>query len=230
MIYIRVGVEIFQKRSQLRAIGGNGSETLTSMSADPKSEPFTGIRTTEVEVTHDPCKGATIDSPASPAQVYGGQEKLLKNQEYSISISAHDHRLPPTPRAGLFPKMPSSMDKVKWAYTKCAMLFAISILITWIPASVNRVYGLRYPTKPSFVLNIGSALVLPLQGFWNSVIYFTTSFSICKNCWADIRSRKDGHGFRMLEIVHMRGRWAKESDSMVELSTSRSQRSMGDSF
>ena len=36
---------------------------------------------------------------------------------------------------------------------------AASILITWVPASINRVYGLRYPTDPSYVLNVMSAIV-----------------------------------------------------------------------
>ena len=60
------------------------------------------------------------------------------------------------------------------------------------------------------------------------MIYFTTSLSICKSCLANFRSRKEGNGFRVLEIVHMGGKRVKESDSMVELSTSRSQRSTGD--
>jgi len=123
------------------------------------------------------------------------------------------------------------MDKVKWSYTKVAMLFAISILVTWVPASVNRIYGLRYPSDPSFVLNIGSALVLPLQGFWNTVIYFTTSLSVCKGIWARFRGRMeiDAGKSGMLGIVHL-GRRDKETDSMVELSSPRDDGSGRDSF
>jgi hypothetical protein len=123
------------------------------------------------------------------------------------------------------------MDKVKWSYTKVAMLFAISILVTWVPASVNRIYGLRYPSDPSFVLNIGSALVLPLQGFWNTVIYFTTSLSVCKGIWARFRGRMETDAGKsgMLGIVYL-GRRDKETDSMVELSTHRDDASGRDSF
>lgn len=119
------------------------------------------------------------------------------------------------------------MDKIKWAYTKCAMLFATSILITWVPATVNRVYGLRYPESPSFALNIGSAIVLPLQGFWNTVIYFATSLSICTNVWVRFRSRKQPGGFAVLhgaQYMEQRQRCGNErvedsGDSTVELSS-----------
>jgi hypothetical protein len=73
----------------------------------------------------------------------------------------------------------TTMDRVKWAYTKCALLFGISILITWVPASANRIHGILNGTKPSFVLNVLSAIVLPLQGFWNTVIFFSTSEFAC---------------------------------------------------
>jgi len=129
------------------------------------------------------------------------------------------------------------MDKVKWAYTKCALLFAISILITWVPASVNRVHGLRYPKHPSFVLNVGSAIVLPLQGFWNTIIYFSTSLSICRSVWEQLKNeRKRGReekkeGFKMLDVVRGESRRVRKTDSMRELGRTMSdERSLPDSF
>jgi hypothetical protein len=227
IIYVRVGIEIFQKRSQLRAAGADNSGTFNSVSGKP--EPFTGTRTTEIEVTHDPWSKSDIGSPTAPATAYNRPGKTAK-ENYSITISAPNGLLQ-TPRTpGMFIKRPSSMDKVKWAYTKVALLFAISILITWVPASANRVYGLRYPNNPSYVLNIGSALVLPLQGFWNTVIFFTTSLGICRSVMARFKGRNDVVGFRRLDFVHRGGRRDKESESMVELSTSRSQASRGESF
>jgi hypothetical protein len=184
IIYIRVGIEIWEKRRQLRTLDQSSGGTVTSFTAHTSPEPFTGIRTTEVKVTHDKWNNKNIDSPE---RAFSRLEKNLAEDHYSITISSvrdSKHGLP-TPRAGVFTKGSStSIDRVKWAYTKCALLFAVSILITWVPASVNRVYGLIYPTKPSFALNVGSALVLPLQGFWNTVIYFTTSLSTCRVVWA----------------------------------------------
>lgn len=70
------------------------------------------------------------------------------------------------------------MDPVKLAYLRTSFVFAISILVTWTPSSINRVYTLIYPDKASYGLNIAAAVVLPLQGVWNAVIYFTTSWKI----------------------------------------------------
>lgn len=228
MIYVRVGIEIFQKRSQLRAMSGGGDGTANSQAGNPEPA-FTGLRTTEVEVI-------TTDPPETPAQTYSRPEKPAAGKDqYTITISALDrNRLPATLRPHLFPRRPSSMDKIKWAYTKCAMLFAISILITWVPASVNRVYGLRFPKNPSFALNVGSAIVLPLQGFWNTVIYFTTSLSICRGVIERFRGRKQplGRGFTVLDERRTRERrnGGKESDSTIELSHSRSLGSLSDSI
>ncbi|TVY21199.1 Cyclic AMP receptor-like protein A [Lachnellula arida] len=239
---------VLSKRSQLRALSGGGTLTSTSHpDPEPASpSPFTGLRTTEIEVVTT----ATKSPIETPPESYTRPEKPAAGgrDQYTITISAHDSRPtppPPTPR-GLFPRRPSSMDKVKWAYTKCAMLFAISILITWVPASANRVYGLRYPKSPSFALNICSAIVLPLQGFWNTVIYFTTSLSICRGVFARLRSRGQGNGARPRGSVSLsgftvleerergkgkRGQRKEEtgSESTIELSLSRSLGSLSES-
>jgi hypothetical protein len=217
-------------------MGGNVSGTLTSSNAPPEPS-FTGIRTTEVEVTHDDWNKNGLASPTTPALTYNRSAKGNRDPNlYSITISAQEatSSFPQSARFATnpMPKRASSMDKVKWAYTKVSMLFAVSILITWVPASVNRVYGLRYPEDPSFILNIGSALVLPLQGFWNTVIYFTTSLTICKGVWSRLRSRTRKEADSLILETVLSGRRArdKETESTEEFSTSRSEHSLGDSF
>lgn len=66
-----------------------------------------------------------------------------------------------------------------------------------LPSSVNRIYSLAHPTTPNYPLNLVAATVLPLQGFWNSLIYLTTSHSICADLFnthimAPIRRRRRG--------------------------------------
>ncbi|KAJ6262258.1 hypothetical protein Dda_3064 [Drechslerella dactyloides] len=73
-----------------------------------------------------------------------------------------------------------------WAYTRCAFLFFIGLIITWFPSSLNRVYGIIHPTDQQFGLYITASLVLPAQGLWNFVIYVTTSWGSCKLMWRDI--------------------------------------------
>ncbi|KAL2065199.1 hypothetical protein VTL71DRAFT_2868 [Oculimacula yallundae] len=262
VIYVRVGVEIFQKRSELHnaAYDANCASATMASSTDqdkkpmflPPIAPFSGLRTTEIEVTNETWTHHSHSH--SNSFTHTGSEQPPSSQDlYSITIvsspppfkTSHSHSQPkhppqllPTPP----PKRLSSMDKIKWAYTRCALLFAISILITWVPASVNRVHGLRYPENPSFALNIGSAIVLPLQGFWNAVIYFATS----KSVWGDWKgferlTGKGGARGGAVDIVHLGGRregaldgrvlgGGRRGDSTLELSNRSSAGSIEDSF
>ena len=77
-------------------------------------------------------------------------------------------------------------NTVAWSYTKCAILFFISLLVTWVPSSINRVYSLIHPDRISVPFTYASAVVLPLMGFWNSVIYITTSWAACKTLFGNI--------------------------------------------
>lgn len=67
------------------------------------------------------------------------------------------------------------LDPVKMAYLRTSSIFALAVLITWIPSSLNRVYSLANGGKISFPLSVASGCVLPLQGLWNNIIYLTTS-------------------------------------------------------
>ena len=96
-------------------------------------------------------------------------------------------------------------NRAAFGYTKVALLFFVSLLVTWVcfsriqlhrtrlsnyippaheesqvPSSINRVYSLVHPSLISVPFTYASGIVLPLMGFWNSVIYVTTS-------WAAVR-------------------------------------------
>lgn len=66
------------------------------------------------------------------------------------------------------------------AYCKYAVLFFLALLITWVPSSANRVYALSMSNQYLFGLTYASSFVLPLQGFWNTVIYITVSWRVFK--------------------------------------------------
>lgn len=90
-------------------------------------------------------------------------------------------------------------DPVKLAYLRTSFVFAISVLVTWTPSSINRVYTLIHPDEVSYALNVASAAVLPLQGVWNAVIYFTTSARILREeanrfRWRRQQRRRGGGG------------------------------------
>ncbi|CAM1506028.1 Fc.00g056690.m01.CDS01 [Cosmosporella sp. VM-42] len=82
------------------------------------------------------------------------------------------------------------LDPIKFAYLRTSFIFAISILVTWTPSSINRVNGLINPNNSSYGLNIATAVVLPLQGVWNTAIYFMTSWSKVKEEYRALRARQ----------------------------------------
>ncbi len=77
-------------------------------------------------------------------------------------------------------------NNAAWSYTKCAILFFTAMLVAWIPSSANRVYSVVHTDEASLPLEYMSALVLPLQGLWNTVIYMVTSWKACKQLAADL--------------------------------------------
>ncbi|KAI0553781.1 hypothetical protein F4679DRAFT_436318 [Xylaria curta] len=82
----------------------------------------------------------------------------------------------------------SNMDPVKLAYLRTSFVFAVSVLITWTPSSINRVHDIVNPQEFSYPLNLASAIVLPLQGLWNAVIFFSTSWLALRE---EVRAKVD---------------------------------------
>ena len=82
-----------------------------------------------------------------------------------------------------------NLDPIKLAYLRTSFVFAISVLVTWTPSSINRVYSLVYPNRTSYALNLAGAIVLPLQGVWNAVIFAATTWAVLKEESRDLVSR-----------------------------------------
>lgn len=71
-------------------------------------------------------------------------------------------------------------NNAAWSYTKCALLFFSALLVTWIPSTANRLYPVIHDKQIVLGLEYASAFVLPLQGFWNGLIYVFTTRRACK--------------------------------------------------
>lgn len=205
-IYIRVGIEIFRTRTALRAFG-SGGHTHTSLISRSSSQlissnrnsrasvaslslpVFTGTRTTEVNFISTP------NNLSVPAPTHSRSSQSQPEVVHIVHIYANQKE----PRRSLldiprdwFDSMMRSlddMDQIKVAYAKCASLFFLSIIITWVPSSANRVYGLNH-TNTSYSLSLAAAAVLPLQGFWNTAIFFWISWNIVKDHWREQRLGK----------------------------------------
>lgn len=88
------------------------------------------------------------------------------------------------------------LDPIKMAYLRTSFIFGFSVLITWIPSSVNRLYSLTNGGRVSYSLSIASGCVLPLQGVWNAIIFFTTSWPAVQ---AEAKTLKAKFGYGVCE-------------------------------
>ncbi|KAJ5612136.1 hypothetical protein N7510_005330 [Penicillium lagena] len=98
--------------------------------------------------------------------------KVQQSQVLESTRSARSRQLAHTPS--------NNTNKAAWAYSKYAVLYFVSALITWVTATVNRLYAIIKPSAPNFGLNFVEALLLPLQGFWTCMIFIAVSFSAVK--------------------------------------------------
>lgn len=77
-------------------------------------------------------------------------------------------------------------NKAALKYCKCALLFFIALIITWVPSTANRIYNIIEPNNTPFGIYLAAAAVLPLQGFWNACVYIATSTYAVRSLWQDI--------------------------------------------
>ncbi|KAF8435206.1 hypothetical protein BGX38DRAFT_1054231, partial [Terfezia claveryi] len=183
-IYILAGNVIFKLRGSLRffargelssvstGTGNYGSGGGTVMSLPPAASVSQGVTREGVTRTQN-------------INAQGGQSNIM-NTSATVPILRD-----PGPVAGVGMLQPQGYpsysqksaveaNTAAWAYCRCAMLFFLALVITWLPSSINRVYTIIHPGRTSFGLNFASALVLPCQGFWNGLIYIITTFPACK--------------------------------------------------
>ncbi|KAF4512690.1 hypothetical protein G6O67_000039 [Ophiocordyceps sinensis] len=203
-IYIRAGRTIYEKRKQLHDFKSSEPDPLSV-----NGEAVATIKRTEVTVTTEAAvdPGAIHLGPMGPGKKSpSGHSSPGATGAYSVHISAENYaedvELPiqgrtiqQTSTVHVAPHKPPNparrrnheLNNAAWSYTKCAILFFTAILITWIPSSANRVYSVVHQNESFPPLEFMSAFVLPLQGFWNAVIYAVTSWGACKNLLHDMR-------------------------------------------
>lgn len=202
-IYVRAGREIYRKHKQLRDLNYTSHY---EPEMNPMNDPFS-VKTTEVSVTSEivtTAQDTPIDlAPLGRAHRHSSAGHQSKPSAYSVSISADVSKAAAavptatvnssgrsaentTQRSGRR-RANHDANNAAWSYTKCSILFFTAILVTWIPSTANRVYGVVQPDGVSLPLEYTSAFVLPLQGFWNAVIYIVTSWKACKTLWDDVR-------------------------------------------
>ncbi|KAG5973789.1 hypothetical protein E4U55_000278 [Claviceps digitariae] len=235
-IYLRAGRTIYEKRKQLRGFHSSDPDPLSF-----NGETVTTTRTTEVIVTtevvghdgfhlnqmnpRDPIDGPRQDA-SGPSGVYSvhitantgashhdKDDTVLSSKRGPASITQHA----PRKAANTARRRNHELNNAAWSYTKCSILFFTAIIITWIPSSANRVFSLIHDKETALPLEFMSAFVLPLQGFWNAVIYATTSWSACKELFGHFRIKKpsilssDGSGKRRERMSRTAARQQRRS-------------------
>ncbi|UKZ79729.1 hypothetical protein TrVFT333_007490 [Trichoderma virens FT-333] len=161
-----------------------------------------GTVTTEVQVTHTPANALPNPNEPQPAYIQQNPRHVSfdnstpeiqpsgDNQYYSSVTTSPPQEAPPRPP--LLQRFMTSIrtisgkfhisDPIKRAYLRTSFLFALSVLVTWIPSSLNRIHGWLDGGSP-YDFHVATAAVLPLQGLWNAIIFFVTSWRPIK-AWA----------------------------------------------
>lgn len=190
--------------------------------------------TVTVSTSNTPFEKPTQE--ASPDRFAYTENKLDRKN----TNASRPSNTPKTPIAPLSAYMPNSersrlypmrrhaahaADNAAWSYTKVSVLFFMAMMITWIPSSANRLYSVVKPGQVSLGLSYSAAFVLPLQGFWNALIYSTTSLQACEALWDRVRYGKRSSIHETLSESDSRenrsNKMYMETDSMTELQCSR---------
>ncbi|KAJ3497495.1 hypothetical protein NLG97_g1849 [Lecanicillium saksenae] len=202
LCYALVGYHVFRSRDRLRSLTASTSRdaAIIELTRNDENEGCYGTVVTEVQVTssvgipQSPLASAPKTQPSgidtqlatrsvfehSPTHVPSGFGHYFSSVE---SPSRGHRKTPPSP---LKRAMSSTMsaarrfvvaDPIKRAYLRTSFLFAISVLVTWIPSSMNRIHSWIAGASP-YEYHVATAAVLPLQGLWNAIIFFVTSWNV----------------------------------------------------
>ena len=155
-IYLAAGREIFAKRQQLR-----GFNNLSRPAIVEVANPFTSFKTTEIHVTSEL---ATMSSPFVsngffPQGEPDAKTGMIKSKgiasrrpsntgydQYSVTIGSTplspSFEAPPVPPKGTTPiqqrnnRVANEANAAAFGYTKVALLFFVSLLVTWVSVSL----------------------------------------------------------------------------------------------
>ncbi|OAQ83478.1 G-protein coupled receptor [Purpureocillium lilacinum] len=184
-IYVRAGRTIYMTRKELRR-----SSDISLLS--PESEKETSSRHTEVSLGRRLTIGSMPSRPMPPVAVEDAVEEVLGPCGRAEDSTTDPTASPPPP-----PQLDGStrarrhsyeFKSAAWSYTKTSLLYFTGILLIWTPSSANRVYALVHGGTTIAPLAYMSGLVLPLQGFWNWLIYTVVSWPACKDIFRRLKS------------------------------------------
>jgi len=179
-----VTTEVADKQTiDLAPLGAADNRRISTASASPTKPAKTAYSVTISSNQRRQSHGDDLVLPIQTNVTFDSQATATTSAPIARTITGQSSNAHPLRRRAAW-----EANNAIWSYTKCAILFFTAMLVTWIPSSANRVYSLTRQGKASLPLEYIAAFVLPLQGFWNAIIYVVTSWSACKLLWADIKA------------------------------------------
>ncbi|EWZ99603.1 hypothetical protein FOWG_00036 [Fusarium oxysporum f. sp. lycopersici MN25] len=164
-----VGFRLFRARNEARGILNSRIEstvadhqTVTETNTDTDIQVSEHTSVTAVSDAHKLAPNATNVEPIPP------------NQKQQSSSSATG-----STKSKFWLK-----DPIKRAYLLTTFMFTLSVLVTWVPASITRIHSLLNRDVP-YSYQVAIAAVMPLQGLWNALIFFTTSRGVIRSVIQD---------------------------------------------
>ncbi|KAF4982421.1 hypothetical protein FZEAL_1939 [Fusarium zealandicum] len=207
IFYFLVGYHVFHTRNRLRSFSASKSRE-AGVCEQPRidflsvpQDCFYGTIVTEVQVIHSASSPAALPNEPKPAHIQQSTPSVsfdeppppiqtATSQYFSTAVTSpavnHNRHASPLRRITTATNNAVSKfvidDPIKRAYLRTSFLFALSVLVTWIPSSMNRIHSWLEGTSP-YEYHVATAAVLPLQGLWNAVIFFVTSSKALRE-WA----------------------------------------------
>jgi hypothetical protein len=169
VIYLLVGLEVWRRGRLLTDLNSSESHQVGLTSAAP-TDQTKGAAEDEQRInrwrSNDKRRSFDITVSYTPTT-----DSVAKSPQdaYSVNVSAASGKPSfSAPKSG--PKV--FKKSTLRTYIRTAFLFWVIFVITWIPSSANRVYSLAHSKgSPSFTLSMLSCITLPLQGFWNAIVF-----------------------------------------------------------
>ncbi|KAI1128375.1 hypothetical protein F5Y10DRAFT_277419 [Nemania abortiva] len=202
LIYFAVGYHVFKQRNQLRNLSltnpthdppgarDSGEKNLPTnaavMGTNREVLQVTTINTESEQIPRPISGTAPLNWFKSPVEGQSSPDRRLSAPIAATTVTSITAEPRIQPKGGFWMCTREGfkqwrdkfnhIDPVKLAYLRTSFVFAVSVLITWTPSSINRVHDIVVPDQFSYPLNLASAIVLPLQGLWNAIIFFSTSW------------------------------------------------------
>ena len=171
-------------------------------SPEPGAESAVATHTpkTSISIQHPPAvllHPGSLNTQQQPSNPAAAQDQTLPTSEcvstsnsrrsrraiYTASITGPSSR--PNSTIMDIPRINTSNMRGAQKFARVAFVLFAVMLIVWVPSSTNRIYSFNH--APKFGLEVAAAAVLPLQGFFNNLIYCYTSRRQLRAIW---RSRK----------------------------------------